>query len=452
MTARGPYYASLDAWVAQPIGSTAQYGNGNQRLMHVGAVPSSVPTDPDFKSRGLVEFSAADIAAMLADATGLDDCTLTVTVGSNECMGSRGGSIRLLCEEMTTAFAEKAVGTLCFLGSGSGAGVWGISNSVTAVNRAFHSSGAHSTGDTLTFDLSAWAAARLAASDFSAARFRLIAANNDGSGYDEANAARRIALCTREDGTSANIPQLSAHITIGTVSKTFAETGHGTDAFSVDQSGTAPSFAEVGTATDAFSAGPAGNWSTGFDADGNGRALLYIPTPATERFAALLAVDVQDIQLRYKGQLDKVPVAGSATFYLIARAMPSGGIGTDNAVVGNHYRARMTMGGNLQDISITLEKVVDGAVTALQYVSDIRAFVAQSDYWLQLQVEGVNPTVLNAKLWRWGEEEPGWMLNVEDSEPTLQAAGAVGIGGRVSSTVTNAPITLRFDQLEGFAP
>src|SRR4051812_35380940 len=167
MTARGPYYVDKDAWVAQLVGGSTQYGNGQGTLIHFGAVPNSVSGQPDFKSRGMFEISAADVAAFLADATSIDSATITLTVGASTCMGSLGGTTRAFLEEMTSGFSEKAVSG-CTLSSGSGFGVWGASDAATTTNRATFSGSGLSTGDPITFDVTAIFEARRAANDTSA--------------------------------------------------------------------------------------------------------------------------------------------------------------------------------------------------------------------------------------------------------------------------------------------
>jgi hypothetical protein len=440
MASRGPYYADKDAWVAQLVGGSTQYGNGSGTLIHMGPVPQS-GGGADFKSRGMFEITASDIFAFLDGASSVTSATVTLTVGVNTCLGSRGGTIRLFLEEMTSDFNENGA-TGCNLNSGTGAGVWGQSNNATTTNRASYS-GSPTLGASITFDITALMEARRAASNYTVLRFRVISANSGLTDYDETTAARRISVCSREDGTAGNRPQLSGVVATGSIPVgPFAETGAGTEGFSVSQTGTAPVLAETATGTDAFTGGPIATWSTGFDADSNGRASLYLPTVNQDNYALLATGAIGDVQLRCRVKLNKVPVGGSASFMLIARAIDK----------NNHYRVRMAMGGTGHDISLILEKVVAGVVTALQTVASVRTFLADTDFWLKLQVEGASPTVLNAKVWRWGDTEPGWLLQIEDSEAALQADGDTGMAGRLSATVSNAPVTMYMDQYEGYAP
>lgn len=443
MTARGPYTASKDVWVAQLDGGTTGYGNGAGTLIHVGPVPNATAGDPDFKSRGMFEISAADVTTFMADATVINDATITVTVGENTCMGSRGATMRMLLEEMTADFAENSTSG-CNLSSSSASNTkWNQSNNITTTNRAFHSSSSPSGGDDLTFDVSAIFQARLAAGNLTSAfRFRIIAANSDGTGYGETTTSRRISLKSTEHGDSSDRPRLSGNVTLGDVPKTLtAETGTGTDAISISQTSTSPTLPESGTGVDGFTGGPAAGWSTGLDENDNGRALLYLPTAGSSGYSSLNAA-VDDIQLRCQFKLDKVPQGGAASFYLLAR-------GTNHNTT---YRCRVQCGGNLHDIALAIYKYVGGTATTLQYVTNIRAFLADSYYWVKFQVEGASPTTLNAKVWRAGDVEPGWVLQVEDSEASLQSAGIVGIGGALGTNVTNPPMTVEIDQFEGYAP
>lgn len=443
MVARGPYYADLDNWVAQLVGGSTQYGNGTGEYITIGPAPNAVSGDPDFKSRGLFRIPSADIAAFLADATIVDDATVTVTVAPNTCIGSRGSTIRLLLEEMTAVFTEKSASGNCGLSSGTGTNVWNQSNNATTTNRAFHSSGSHSTGDDLTFDVTDMLEARRAAEDTSDLYFRIIAANADGTGYAEETAARRISVYSTEWATQAQHARLSGNVTTGDVPKAMSETGAGADDLSVQQQGTEPALADVGVGVDGFTAGPAAGWSTGYDENDNGRAFLYVPTAGLTSYAYLPDVSEAEIELRCKVKLDKMPLNGGAQFMLLARYTYS---------PRTYYRARMTMGGTLHDINIYVEKVVNGTLTILQYITNIRAFLAGEEYWLKMQVSGTSPATIRAKTWRDGDAEPGWVLQTQDSEADLQDAGAVGMGGFVTSTVTNVPITFTIDQFEGYAP
>lgn len=444
MPTRGPYYVDKDAWVAQLVGGSTYYGNGQGTMSHFGAVPNSVSGQPAFKSRTIGEISAADVAAFLADATSVDTATINLTVGAATCMGSLASATYAFLEELTNDFSEKAVSG-CNLSSGSGTGVsavWNASDGATTANRARFSGTGLNTGDPITFDVTALMEARRVAGDTSAFRFRVIAAKTDFSGYDETNTARRQSVYTREFGTVLSRPNLTGAISIGAVAKTLTDSGTGTEGFSVSQSGTSPVLVETAAATDGFTGGPSAGWTTVIDGTGNGHAVLTIPTAGLTARAYLNSVSQLDVAMRCRVQFNKVPVGGSARFMLMARYSRS---------PETYYQAQMLVNGTTQTIDLIVHKTVGGVVTVLQTLSALRAFVPNTEYWLQMQCLGTSPTVINAKVWRWGDSEPGWQAQVNDSTAGLQDAGAVGIAGGLSSTVTNVPHTMLMEQFEVFA-
>jgi hypothetical protein len=67
---------------------------------------------------------------------------------------------------------------------------------------------------------------------------------------------------------------------------------------------------------------------------------------------------------------------------------------------------------------------------------------------LRVQAEGVNPTTVRARAWRVGSTEPaGWAVTSTDSTPALQVAGTVGLTTYLSSSATNGPATVRYDDV-----
>jgi hypothetical protein len=62
------------------------------------------------------------------------------------------------------------------------------------------------------------------------------------------------------------------------------------------------------------------------------------------------------------------------------------------------------------------------------------SFAGPNKVWIRFQVAGTNPTALRAKYWQDGTAEPiAWTLLVTNSQSQLQAAGAVGVIGYVST-------------------
>ncbi len=57
-------------------------------------------------------------------------------------------------------------------------------------------------------------------------------------------------------------------------------------------------------------------------------------------------------------------------------------------------------------------------------------------------------TTVRLKVWPAGQPEPAaWQTTATDTTAALQAPGAVGIGAYLSSSATNAPVTVRVSGL-----
>ncbi len=66
--------------------------------------------------------------------------------------------------------------------------------------------------------------------------------------------------------------------------------------------------------------------------------------------------------------------------------------------------------------------------------------------WLRAQVSGSSPTTIRIRAWADGGTEPTtWQYSATNSTAGLQVAGGLGLRAYTSSAVTNAPITLSFD-------
>ena len=63
-------------------------------------------------------------------------------------------------------------------------------------------------------------------------------------------------------------------------------------------------------------------------------------------------------------------------------------------------------------------------------------------------MQGTSPTTLRAKVWPVGSTEPaGWQYTATDSTAGLQAAGALRLTTYLSSSATNGPVAVRWDNL-----
>jgi hypothetical protein len=79
-------------------------------------------------------------------------------------------------------------------------------------------------------------------------------------------------------------------------------------------------------------------------------------------------------------------------------------------------------------------------------VSLIGKYHKREEIKIKLQVFGVNPTVIRAKVWRAGEvEPPAWSVTAQDGFDRLQRSGVVGL---MASRPSSAPDPLRLSVLD----
>ncbi|KQT02337.1 alkaline phosphatase [Cellulomonas sp. Leaf395] len=136
--------------------------------------------------------------------------------------------------------------------------------------------------------------------------------------------------------------------------------------------------------------------------------------------------------------LDKRP-AGSGGWMLLRGRIIDG--------VGD-YRAKVALssGGG---VSVRLfrtnatgaETAIGSAVTATGVT-----YTAGTQLTVALEVVGTSPTTVRAKIWpATGTEPASWLTSVTDTTAALQVPGHTGLFALLSSTATNAPVTVRFD-------
>ncbi|MET1052792.1 MAG: hypothetical protein ABWX65_09155, partial [Mycetocola sp.] len=67
---------------------------------------------------------------------------------------------------------------------------------------------------------------------------------------------------------------------------------------------------------------------------------------------------------------------------------------------------------------------------------------------VRVQVTGTSPATVRAKVWRVGELEPAaWQSTGTNTTASLSGPGGVGIQTYLPPAATNAPVTVRFDNL-----
>jgi PKD repeat protein len=166
-----------------------------------------------------------------------------------------------------------------------------------------------------------------------------------------------------------------------------------------------------------------------------GAAALTLRTPGTELKAWLGATTRTDTDLRLTYALDKVP-SGSVYLDIAGRRVSA----------GNEYRAGLVLS-SAGRISVKLVSLRGNTATTIApavMLPTTITYAAGTEINLRLQVTGVSPTTVRAKVWPAGTAEPpDWQTTGTDSWAALQTTGAVGLTAYLSSGATNAPVVLR---------
>lgn len=161
---------------------------------------------------------------------------------------------------------------------------------------------------------------------------------------------------------------------------------------------------------------------------------MRFPTAGSTRTAYLLDVTARDVDIAFKIGIDKLPTGGDQYTYFGARRSSN----------GNKYLGRLRFAPNGY---VYLQAAQSSADSQVLLGSEVRvpnaSYTPQTYIRLRGQVVGANPTTIRLKAWLDGQAEPvGWQYSVTNSEAVLQGAGAVGLQGYLSSSVTNVPIIL----------
>ena len=156
--------------------------------------------------------------------------------------------------------------------------------------------------------------------------------------------------------------------------------------------------------------------------------------------AYLPAVSSVDTDLQISTLTDK-PATGSGLYLSY--------VGRRVAGIGDYrVKVRITATG---DVSLVLERVSSsGSETALgpQTIISGLTYSVGGQWQTRLQVTGINPTTLRARVWKVGGTEPSsWAVTATDSTAGLQTKGSIGLTDYLSSTATNAPIAISYDNL-----
>lgn len=141
-------------------------------------------------------------------------------------------------------------------------------------------------------------------------------------------------------------------------------------------------------------------------------------------------------QLQIAFSLNKLPVGGDAYVYITPRQSGK-----------NEYRLKVKVSPD-GAVRFDAVRVVNGAETLLE--SARAGFTAKAGGTINVKasLSGADKTTIAAVVWPSGSAVPANQINTTDSTAVLQTSGTVALGGYVSGSATNSPITVRYDNLK----
>lgn len=183
-----------------------------------------------------------------------------------------------------------------------------------------------------------------------------------------------------------------------------------------------------------------GAWTLGGSASnytvGGGLGRIALVSGGTSRLASLNSVSVADVDATIDLALDKATTGSGATVALMARKVGTSG-----------YRLVASLKPTSRTLQLT--RVVNGAETVVASLAiPGGGYTAGQVVHLRFRVLGTGPSALAGKAWFDGAVEPAaWQVQTTDATASLQQPGGLGVYTYLSSTTTNAPVTVSADNL-----
>lgn len=206
-------------------------------------------------------------------------------------------------------------------------------------------------------------------------------------------------------------------------------------------SGNLPADTFTRSVTDAWGTSSSGHTydlqgdTTQFDVVTSVGTLVINPTGAPKALFSGVAINSVTTQVRAK--TDKLAVGAPFFVALYAHAVD----------LSNHYQAALRFNEDLT-VDLVIIKTVGGQGAVLATFRTAITHAINTFYWIKLNFSA---GVLQAKGWLDGTGEPGYQLTATDLTAVLQKPGTVGVGARAHS-ITNAPITVTFDDISTTSP
>ncbi|RZU65325.1 3',5'-cyclic AMP phosphodiesterase CpdA [Microterricola gilva] len=179
-------------------------------------------------------------------------------------------------------------------------------------------------------------------------------------------------------------------------------------------------------------------------ADGVGKFRLPTANGTLNAFLNGVSSTATDLSLTIAS--DKVPAGSGSYVWAYGRRISGGGA----------YLAKLNLraGGDVR-LSLVRTDSNGNAEVALTSTSTAGGvtYAAGEKLSMRVRVTGTSPSTIQAKVWKTSAAEPAaWQLTATDSTASIQAAGGIGLKSYLSSSVTNVPIVVSFDDLLAVTP
>lgn len=150
---------------------------------------------------------------------------------------------------------------------------------------------------------------------------------------------------------------------------------------------------------------------------------------------SLTGFNARTTNLQIAFSLGALPVSGDVYTYITPRQ-----IGT------SEYRIKVKVSPD-GAVRFDAVRVINGVETTLQSAAGGFQAKAGATMNVKVSLSGLDKTAMDAVIWPSGSPVPGNQISIADSTAGLQNSGTVALGGYVSSSATNAPLTIRYDNL-----
>ncbi len=169
---------------------------------------------------------------------------------------------------------------------------------------------------------------------------------------------------------------------------------------------------------------------------GNGVGTMTLPSAGATRSALPASASATDVDVSLRFRADKVAAGGNLFMYAVVRRN-----GT------NEYRVKLRLAANGQ-VFASASTVVNNVETLIGSEALVPGltYTANTMIRFRAQVSGSSPTTLRVRAWADANPEPTiWHYTSTNSNAALQSAGLLGLRAYISSSTTNTPVVMTFD-------